>query len=246
MRTLRLAVLPLLIAASLAAQTPPPSSSTPPAAVVAPRRAAFFDVAALVDSRERFGLEPLVFGRWTVGLIGSHRHSSPAPPLLAAPLGGGGASVPTVLCPITGCPSPYPGPASSYDAWSLDLAVRYYPAALSLAAPQRRLMVYLGEFVGYHRSTLSQLLYPPVPLNETGIPCSGASGCLAFPSPITEQQAYAGWEPGAEIGVRLIPLAPLFVDVGGSFRLVTVDVPTQRTRPGEVDARLVAAVGIGW
>jgi hypothetical protein len=72
MRALRLAVLPLLIATSLAAQAPPASSgaATPPAAV-APTQTAFFDFAALVDSRQRFGLEPLVFGRWTVGLVGT-------------------------------------------------------------------------------------------------------------------------------------------------------------------------------
>ena len=46
--------------------------------------------------------------------------------------------------------------------------------------------------------------------------------------------------------MRLEPLGPLFVDVGGWFKLVTVDDPTQRLRPGQLDARLVAAVGIGW
>ena len=256
MRTLRLAILPLLVATSLAAQTPQPASgSAPPIAAVSPRRTAFFDVAALVDSRERFGIEPLVFGRWTVGLIGSHRHSDASPPLIAYLQPAGGGTTAPELCPITGCPPGYPGSPWSYDAWSLDLAVRYYPAALSLSAPQRRLMVYAGEFIGYHRRTLSQLYYPPVPLNQTGIACPVQSGpaipapppgCYSPPSPFTERQRFTGWEPGAEIGARLIPLAPVFVDVGGWFKLVTLDDPTQRTKPGQLDARLVAAVGIGW
>jgi len=247
MCALRLAILPLLVATSLAAQAPPPASGSPtPVAVVAPRRTAFFDVAALVDSRERFGLEPLVFGRWTVGLIGGHRHSNASPQLIAyTQPGGGGTATPPALCPITGCPQVYPGSPWSYNAWSLDLAVRYYPTVLSLSAPQRRLMMYFGEFVGYHRRTLSQVLYPPVPLAGTGIPCT-VPGCFAPPSPFTERQRFTGWEPGAEIGARLIPLAPVFVDVGGWLTLVTVDDPTQRSRPGQLDARLVAAVGIGW
>jgi hypothetical protein len=246
MRRIRLAILPLLVATSLAAQAPPASTGEQPAAVLAPRRSAFFDVAALVESRERFGLEPLALGRWTVGLVGSHSHSSTPPPILVAPVGGGGGTpVPTVLCPITGCPTTYPGSGSSDNAWSLDLAVRYYPAALSLAAPQHRLMVYLGEFIGYQRRTLTQVEYPPMPLAETAIPCA-ATECFPFAPPVTERRTFEGWEPGAELGARLIPLAPVFVDVGGWFRLVTVDDPTQRIRPGEVDARLVVAVGVGW
>jgi hypothetical protein len=246
MRALRLAILPLLVATSLAAQAPPPAASTStPLAVVSPRRTAFFDFAALVDSRERFGIEPLVFGRWTVGLIGSHRHSDTSPPPIAYAQPGGGAAVP-VLCPITGCPQVYPGSPSSYDAWSLNLAVRYYPAALSLSAPQRRLMVYAGEFIGYQWRKLSAVsyLYPPLPASTgTSVPCI-APGCS--PIPVSAVQRFEGWEPGAEIGARLIALAPVFVDVGGWFKLVTVDDPTQRSRPGQLDARLVAAVGIGW
>ena len=172
MRSLRLAVLPLLVATSLAAQAPGPSNAPPaPAAVVAPRRTAFLDIAALVNDRQRFGLEPLVFGRWTFGLIGTHS-STGAPTQVnpyANPLAGGGA-VPTTLCPTQGCPTPAPGSASSYDAWSLDVAVRYYPAALSFNDPRRRMMVYIGEFAGYQWRSITQVsyLYPAAPLPAAG------------------------------------------------------------------------------
>jgi hypothetical protein len=248
MRSLRLAILPLLIATSLAAQTPAPSSAASnPVAVVAPQRTAFFDVAALVNNRQRFGLEPLIFGRWALGLIGSH-YSTGAPVQVQNynyPLAGGPA-VPTTLCPIEGCPS-NPVSASSYNAWSLDLAVRYYPAALSFNDPRRRLMVYIGEFVGYQWRTITQALDLSVPLpagsGNTAPPCV-YPGC--GPIQVNDRTRITGWEPGAEVGVRLKPLDPLFVDVGGWFKLVTVDDPTQRIRPGQLDARLVVAVGIGW
>lgn len=247
MRALRLAVLPLLVATSLAAQAPPSSSgAVAPPAAVAPTRAAFFDVAALVDSRQRFGLEPLVFGRWTVGLIGTHNSSSTTGPTiyygLPVPQAAGGPGA----CIYPGCsPLPY---GSSYEAWSLDLAVRYYPAVLSFSDPRRRLMIYIGEFVGYHRHTITQPMYV-VPLAGPAIPDTLNPPPIGLNPPYdvpTDRQRITGWEPGAEAGVRLIPLAPVFVDVGGWFKLVTIDDPTLRLRPGQVDARLVVAVGIGW
>ena len=249
MRSLRLAVLPLLVATSLAAQAPEPSHQAPtPAAAVAPLRTAFLDLAALVGDRQRFGLEPLVFGRWTVGLIGSH-YSTGSPSYSVNPIGYpdvGGAAVPTILCIAPGCPVPTPATASSYTAWSLDFAVRYYPAALSSSDPRRRLMLYIGEFVGYQWRTLTEVSYPPVavPLagSSQGVPCAypGCSGQFI------QKQRFTGWEPGAEVGVRLRPLEPVFVDVGGWFKIVGVDDPTQRIRPGQLDARLVVAVGVGW
>jgi hypothetical protein len=248
MRALRLAVLSLLVATSLAAQAPPASSgAAAPSAAVAPLRSAFFDVAALVDSRQRFGLEPLIFGRWTVSLIGTHRSTSAPQQMIAY-----GPLVPAaspLMCPITGCPpGPYPGSSSSYEAWSLDLAVRYYPAVLSFNDPRRKLMVYVGEFVGYHRRTITQPIYA-VPLAGPAIPDTLSLPPVAPSSPYYfpgDRQRLTGWEPGLEAGVRLIPLAPVFVDVGGWFKLVTIDDPTLPIRPGQVDARLVVAVGIGW
>jgi hypothetical protein len=245
MRALRLAVLPLLVATSLAAQAPTDSSApVTPIAVVAPKRTASFDLAALVGNRQRFGLEPLVFGRWTVGLIGSH-YSTGSPTYygnvvthLDLP-----GTVTIGLCPIEGCPPTSSGSSSRYTAWSLDFAVRYYPAALSLNDPHRRLMVYIGEFLGYQWRTFTWTSYPVAFASGAGTPCA-FPGCSGPPATVT--QHLTGWEPGAEVGVRLKPLEPLFIDVGGWFKLVTVDDPTQRLRPGQLDSRLVAAVGVGW
>ncbi len=237
MLALRSAVLSLLVATSLAAQTPPAPSDSAPAASVAPRRSAFFDVAALVDNEQRFGFEPLVFGRWTIGLVRAHRGAQQSqtlyPPIATI-----------VPCTAPGC---FPTTNSSgYSAWSLDLAVRYYPAFLSAIGPGHRLMVYAGEFVGYSRRTLT-LRQPVVPAAGGGAnPTPPITGNPVSYSPGATRQRFDGWEPGAEIGARIVPLGPLFVDVGGWFKLVTIDDPTQRLRPGQVDARLVAAVGIGW
>lgn len=213
MRALRLALLPLLFATSLAAQSPT-SRSYSARATVAPRRSVFFDVAALVDSRERFGIEQPVFGRWAIGLIATHSGTS-------------GTVAPTTLC----CQPPT-GSAWRDNAWNLDLAVRYHALALPFNDPRRRLTMYLRGFVGYQWRSLKYVY--PLALTPGG-PIQGG-----------ERQIHRGWEPGAEAGVRLKPLEPLFVDMGGWFKLVTVDDPTQRIRPGQLDARLVAAVGVGW
>ncbi len=251
MRAIRLAVLPLLVATSLAAQAPAPSNTAaPPIAVLAPKRTAFFDVVALIDGRQRFGLEPLVFGRWTVGLTATHSRTAAAQTAIYAQPLTGGPAVPTTLCPVQGCPGPYPGSASGYNAWSLDFGLRYYPAALSFNDPRRRFLVYIGEFIGYQYRTMNRTAYPmsyvlmPDTIVPTPIPPCMPPGCM--PMPTTETQVLSGWEPGAEVGMRLVPLDPVFIDVGGWFKLVTVDDPMQRIRPGQVDSRLVVAVGIGW
>jgi hypothetical protein len=238
MRALRLAVLPLLVATSLLAQAPATRSDSAPAAAVAPRRSAFFDVAALVDNEQRFGLEPLVFGRWTIGLVGAHRGTRESqtfvPPTGVSPM--------IIPCVSPGCGS-YPVSSGTSD-WSLDLAVRYYPAILSISGPGHRLMFYVGEFIGYHQRTITGSYYA-VPLGQ--VPAAGTTGSNpVMPWPITDRQRVNGWEPGAELGVRVSPLGPLFLDVGGWFKLVTIDDPTQSLRPGQVDARLVVAAGIGW
>jgi hypothetical protein len=247
MRSLRLAILPLLVATSLAAQAPAPANPAPaPVAAATPQRTAFLDIAALVDSRQRFGLEPVVLGRFTLGLVGSRSRTStagaPQPIAYGVPLPG--PATPT-LCPITGCPTPFPGSGADYTAWSLDFAVRYYPAALSFNDPRRRLLVYLGEFVGYQWRTIrsTSYVYPLAPATGNVIPCP-APGCMPFL--ITHTQRLTGWEPGAEVGARLRPLDPIFIDVGGWFQLVTVDDPMQRIKPGSLDSRLVVALGVGW
>ncbi|MGA2383678.1 MAG: hypothetical protein ABSG61_09620 [Gemmatimonadales bacterium] len=203
MRALRLAMFSLLVATSLAAQTPAESNTAvAPVAVVAPARTAFLDLAALVGDRQRFGLEPLTLGRWMLGLVVARIDTGGTPQ--------GQSNVPTRPCLVTGC-AIYVTPR--YLAWSVDLAVRWYPPLRS-----RHFVPYLGEFVGYNWRTFR-------------------NGVNSY---------RAGWEPGAEIGLRARALGPLFVDVGGWFKLVRLDDPTQNVRPGSIDSRFVAAVGIGW
>jgi hypothetical protein len=208
MHALRLTLLPLLVATSLAAQSPTSSSNSAPAAV-APGRSVFFDVAALVGSRQRLGLEPVVLGRWTVGFIVTRVDTGgTSQGQVNLPFGLFQVSLP---CPAPGCSGTYVTP--TYIAWSVDVAVRYYPPLRS-----RRFMLYLGEFLGYDWRTFG-------------------AGVNSY---------RAGLEPGAEIGLRARALGPLFVDVGGWFKLVRLDDPTQNVRPGGIDSRFVAAVGVGW
>lgn len=275
MRAFRPTLFSLFLATSLAAQTPTRQGAPTPPAAVTPRQTLSFDVAALVDDRARVGLEPLVFGRWTIGLGASYTRTAPEEGFpYPVPLRDFGqrdvvteTTGPTVVviqrppC-ILGypCPDTYPFERPKYRAWSLDLSARYYPPALSFSGPQQRLMVYVGEFIGYHRRRVEQnLIYyygcpycespPPLPPDSllTPPPDSGYYPPIYIPPPVSRfTQNLRGWEPGVEIGVRLIPASPVFIDVGGWFKLVTVDDPMQRIRPGDVDSRLVVAVGIGW
>jgi hypothetical protein len=203
MRAFRLTVLSLFVATSLAAQAPaPPSAASAPVAMAAAQPGTFLDVVALVNNRQRFGLEPLVLGRWTLGLVVTRVDTGGTPQ--------GQINAPARPCLVTGC-AIYVTP--TYLAWSVDLTLRYYPPLST-----RRFVPYVGGFVGYDWRTF-----------RNGV-----------------DFYRAGWEPGVEIGLRARALGPLFVDVGGWFKLVTVDDPTQRIRPGHLDSRLVAAVGIGW
>ncbi|MDP3774786.1 MAG: hypothetical protein Q8Q85_11030 [Gemmatimonadales bacterium] len=121
-------------------------------------------------------------------------------------------------------------------------------------------MVYVGEFIGYHRRRVEQTIVyyygcpycespPPLPPDSllTPPPDSGYYPPIYIPPSVSRfTRNLRGWEPGVEIGVRLIPASPVFIDVGGWFKFVTVDDPMQRIRPGDVDSRFVVAVGIGW
>jgi hypothetical protein len=262
MRPFRPALFALFLATSLAAQTPGHRGSE--AGGVTPRQTLAFDVAALVDERIRVALEPLVFGRFTVGLAGGYtRTANPPEYVNIYPVYRGGVDCNDIrnLCDASPLPpicidfcGQYPGPEPKYRAWSLDLSVRYYPASLTLSGPRQRAMVYVGEFVGYHRRRVEQSYtyygcpyceYPP-PADTMAMPPDSSTFA---PPPVYFNrvvQNLHGWEPGVEIGIRLIPAGPVFIDVGGWFKLVTVEDPMQRLRPGDLDSRLVVAVGIGW
>lgn len=272
MPAFRPALFSLFLATSLAAQTPARPSPSNPQAVVAPRQSVSLDVAALVDDRARVGLEPLVFGRWTIGLGASFTRTAPEEafsypvPLrrfgqrdVVAETGG----PTTVIIQRPPCIEgdqcflpPITDERPKYRAWSLDLSARYYPAAFSFSNPRQRLMLYVGEFIGYHKRRVEQTIVcyycvePVGPLlpHDSGFATPPDTGY--FPPPIFPVNRFVqtlhGWEPGAEIGARLIPASPVFIDVGAWFKFVTVNDPMQRIRPGDVDSRLVVAVGIGW
>lgn len=243
MRAFRLALVSLLLATSLAAQTPGTRSANLPT-----RRSASFDLAALVDDRLRVALEPVLFGRWSASLVGSHTNSRTAGDVYYGVRAlEGGIALPQCL----DCNVYHPYRPPQYSAWSLDVAFRYYPAQLSFSEPRQRLMVYVGEFIGYHRRTWEEV-FDIVPLRE--LPPRGSFDHAPpdiyppYPRlvPSRIRHRLSGFEPGLEAGVRLIPLPPAFLDVGGWFKFVTIEDPMQRFRPGDVDARLVLAFGVGW
>lgn len=256
MRSIKLTAFSVFLAASLAAQTPQRTSTVPPV-----RQTLGFDIAGLVDERPRAGMEALVFGRWTVGIGASFTsqfnqdfYGYPYP----VPLGvrGGiepatGTAIMPPCYPGEPCPPYYYPDNPEYRAWSFDLSARYYPAALSFSNPNHKLMIYLGEFIGYHsrrikwQNTCYYCYYvgdAPVPEDSLFFAPPNQS---IYPGPGFIQRLH-GFEPGAELGVRLMPVPTVFIDVGGWFKLVTIQDPLLRDQPGDVDARLVVAVGIGW
>lgn len=164
-----------------------------------------------------------------------------------------------------GCVSPWPYDGDEhYRAWSADLALRYYPSILSFENGPSRMMVYVGEFVSYHwRTWDEQVVYyydgtrgpymapqdtviePPRP-DSVPIIIRPPYPYPIVPGPNPIRHSLHGFEPGVEVGVRLLPLGKLFVEVGGRFTLVTIEDPRRRTRPGDVESRLTIAAGFGW
>jgi hypothetical protein len=253
MRVLRLTLLSLLVAGTLVAQAPRRYADREPLPLL---QTVTFDAAAALQERWRVAMEPLIFGRFTVGLSGTFTTEPDLewPPPWPIPLMEAGS--PTIPCYIDYCP-PYLGDAPRYRAWSMNLHARWYPAALSLGGDRQRVGVYVGEFLGYHerritwRQTAYRTQYPPYTPVDTVIPPPDTlpQPYDPYPYPIPGYswvQKLRGWEPGAEAGVRVMMGRHVVIDVGGWFRLATIEDPLSTTRPGDVDARFVAAVGIGW
>jgi len=242
MRAIVLALLAAPLAGAIAAQTPSPAAAPVPnpARQHAPvLQTATFDVAAAFQQHYRAMIEPLVFGRFAIGLSGEYSTEAEDQPIVypyACPV--------NVLC-ATGASSD----GSGYRAWSFNLHGRWYPAALSLGGARQSLAMYVGEFIGYHERRTTQTIYYgcpncfyPPPVDTTVIPPN------PYPYPPISQfeQVLHGWEPGVEFGVRLLPMRHLVMDVGGRFRLATIEDYRSGTRAGGVDSRLVVAVGVGW
>jgi hypothetical protein len=262
-----LTLLALLAARPLASQTS--SVATPP---VPATRGVWFDAGALVEDQVRFGVDAVPLGRVTFGLaIGYSQTTHPRDDFFPPPYvynAADGALLPSCdprmlsLCAYPPYPYGY-GEPSHYRAWTFDLSARYYPAALSFRNGGARMLVYGGAHVSYQWRTWEEqpwsyycpagYLCAMVPVPEAGTPVASPADSLVplpqYPilpwvSPV--RHTLKGLEPGLEVGVRLLPAGPLFLEVGGRFTLVVVDDRMQRRLPGDVDARLVLAGGLAW
>ncbi len=246
------------------------------------------DLAAAVEDRWTVALEAVALGRWTVGLRGSYTrereldcytygyggpyldYCGPVPLRGVEEQTASSAGIPCMAdrpCVVMSIPCYVGQPCGDipgYRAWSFDLALRYYPAILSLAGPRQNLGVYLGEFIGFHRRRLTyEVVYAP-PCYDCVRPLADSTGIISrldtiipppdslpypYPQPSYVQRVrdmLEGFEPGVEVGVRLMPSRHVVMDVGGRWVLVRVDDPTRRRRPGDVDPALVVSIGISW
>ena len=252
MRLIRSLLVPLCIVPALAAQAPAPTTARGPRVPLPVTRSASFDLAAARDHIARILIEPLVFGRVSVGFSGSYSDKMevpwyPYPIMYADPY-------PGAPCP----PNCYGPPGEpDYTAWSIDLNLRWYPSQLSVNSPQAKAMLYVGEFIGFtqRRATGNGYVYCPVcggplPLDSGVVlpPDSMPGGPLPYPwpGPNPNTQTFEAIEPGVEAGVRIQASRHLFFDIGGRWRLVRVDDPYSLKRPGDVDPRLVVAGGLSW
>ena len=248
------------LAGALSAQSPVREPRREPLPVL---QTISVDLGAAMQERWRLAVEPLVFGRFTLGLAGSFTTTPDGEGWRSSPIVYYETFAPTPPCNIVDpyyC-QPFPAGKPSYRAWSITAHARWYPAALSFDRERQRLGVYIGEFLGYQqrRITGTQLIYPPYygPGDSLFAPAGGGALPYPYPDPYPYPYPYPtpgprwierlhGWEPGAEVGARLMMGKRVIVDVGGSLRMVAIDDPYSRLRPGAADTRFVLAVGIGW
>ena len=270
MRPFRLTLAATLLAGTLAAQTPAPRG--PAAAPVLQSLAA--DAAALVDDRYRIAIEPLTFGRLAIGLSGSYTTTPTSDvgmvyPYPALERGGVTATSGGQIIPCYDQFSCAGMDQVKYRAWSFELSARYYPAFLSFSNERQRVSVYLGEFIGWHQRRIEFTPYNyyywgcgpydlcVAPTNPAGVDTIMPPDTVILPPQYPPYPPYPypgprvsqrldGWEPGIEVGARISALPHVFIDVGGWFKLVRLEDPMQRKQPGDVESKLVVAVGIGW
>jgi hypothetical protein len=247
--------LTILAAALLGAGTLPAQN---PSAAGPTTRSVWYDAGALTHGQIRAGVEAIPLGRFTAGLSVSysdrpHPRDYVAYPNVYAPTVDG--LRPSYYCDprmLTLCVDPaYYADQTRYRAWAFNLAVRYYPEALSFRNGAARMMVYAGGYVGYHWRTWDEnVVYyygGPLPLADSvagPLPPGGYYPIAPGPNPI--RHTLKGVEPGVELGVRLMPIGPLFIEAGGRFTLSIIDDRMQRVRPGDVETRLVIAAGVAW
>jgi hypothetical protein len=264
-----LAFAALLGAGAAAAQAPPLAPQVPP---VAPPHSVWFDAAALADDEFRGGVEAFTVGRFTLGASVAYSHTG-HPPVLTGPIAYAGtdrtiAGDPYAICNPQFCGGGYSnGDAQRYRAWTASFTARFYPAAFSFRNGASRMMVYAGAHAGFRWSTWDEsVVYDPCPYCAYPLAGSAPGGAprptpadsvnvflppnpypypiISGPNPVRHSRG--GFEPGLDVGVRFLPVGPLFLEFGGRFTLVTADDAMRRTRPGDVESRLVLAAGLAW
>ena len=256
------ALLPLLSAGCLCAAVAEAQGYSQRAQSAAPTMSsASLDLAALSRHRIRGTVEATALGRITVGLSVSYTNrqdDTVGTPIWRYPTYGVDDRMSCVESfSGVGCVVPYPyvSQRDRYRDWTFDLALRYYPEFLSFRNRESRMLVYFGGFAGYHwRTWEEQQIYPMymslaapdsiLPPYPDTIPPSGPLPPI-WPGGLV-RRSLRGLQPGVELGARLIPFGGLFVEVGGRFTLVTVDDPSRKARPGDVEPRLVVAAGFAW
>ena len=244
MSPFRSCLLTLAITSALAARSAPSQTRREPLPL---RQTLSFDLSAALDGRWRLIVEPLVIGRFTLGLSGSHTSEvdRPSQPVIYETLAARPSERSFDPCLPAYCPSyPFPSAEPTYRASSLAFHARWYPPALSRNGDRQAFAVYVGEFLSYEKRRISWPQWISSPYDPTD------SLIIVIPRPPTPGpewvQRLRGWEPGAEIGARVMMGRHVLLDVGGTVRVATLEDPLARRRPGRTDARFVVALGIGW
>ena len=204
------------------------------------------DLADAVRDRYSARIEPLVFGRFSLGLSGELTTTRDANPY-AYPY-------PVGCAPQDLCTSPVAyqaAPGARFREWSFGAHGRWSPAALARANARQSIAFYMGEFVGYRERRTSQTYVNPCPYcaQPAGPALPDTTGGSYYPYPggtTTNTYTFSAWEPGAEFGVRIGAARHLVIDVGSSFRLVRLDDYLSSQRRGDVDSRLTLSIGFGW
>jgi len=204
-------------------------------------QAVSLDVGAVMEDRLFIALEPLVFGRVSLGLGASLSTQSNRGPV-AYPLA---ISAPTTLfapCLPEACP-PTPAAQDRQRASSVGLRLRWYPKVPSFSGERRAIAGYVGESLDWQeRSTTTYTYYPPPMASDTLL----SAGAIDWPYGETYRRRIHGLETSFEFGARLMLSRRVLIDVGTSTRLVRLDDPDSRLRPGDTASRFTFAIGFGW
>jgi hypothetical protein len=205
------------------------------------------DLAQAAQEHYGIAVEPLVFGRFSLGLSGEYttaRDGEWYPP-------------PVVYedCPLDRLCSSYAAPPEGGQSreWSFAIHGRWYPAMLTRSTARQSIAAYVGEFVGYRQRRVTDVNY--YPCAACALPADSGSYPPSYPPTYpptyppygnTVTTTISAWEPGAEAGVRIVAARHLVIDVGATARLVRLDDYRSSVRRGDVDSNLKVAIGIGW